>query len=444
MLCKFFYLIIFVMNFKFYDMAFKTKFFIRVSKKHDEVNLRIRVTNGRKFDLWALTGYQINPDFWNNDKGMIRQRAEFKNSKQFERKLTELSDFIKDEYYNISDDKANNDWLNTVIDKFHNPQKYITTKQMTFFEYLEYFVNNSDKRLTGNGKPIGKSIRQEYRTSQKYLTEFAEYQNNVFDFADIDLEFYNDFVNFMRTEKKINTNTIGRRIRTLKTILNQATEDGQNNCFKYKSKRFKAYSEESENTYLNKQELMQLYEYDLTDKPYLDRVRDLFIVACYTGLRFSDLHKLKPENITDDILYLKQTKTGDKIEVPIHSIVWEIINKYNGTLPSMISNQKFNDYIKIASRLAGIDAKFTKTITENGLSFDKTYCKYEVISSHTARRSFCTNAYYDRIPTSIIRKISGHKTESAFLTYIKADVGESAKKVLEIWRSNGEHLKRIK
>jgi integrase len=432
-------------NFKITAMAFKTKFFIRTTKKHGETRLRIRATNGRKFDLWALSGFQIDINFWNNDKGIIRQRVEFTNSRQFEKQLTDLADHVKNEYFNLADDsKINNDWLNEVVDRFHNPEKYNQSKkQMSFFEYLEYFIKQSDKRLNDNGNVISNKRKIDYKITRNYLIDFAEYTGKRFDFADIDLEFYTDIVAYLRDIKGLAPNTIGKFIKVLKTVLNQAVEDGQNHYLKYKSKRFKAISEETENIYLNKQELQQLYDFDFSDKPYLERVRDLFIVACYTGLRFSDLHKIKSENIVDDILYLKQTKTGDKIELPIHNVVYEILNKYNGVLPEKISNQKFNDYIKTASRLAGIDAKFTKQVTENGLSFDKKFAKYELISSHTARRTFCTNCYNDGIPTNIIRKISGHKTESAFLTYIKADVGESAKKMLEIWNKN-EPLRRVK
>ncbi len=428
-------------------MAFRLKFFIRTSKKtQNEVNLRIRISNGRKFDLTALTGFQIKPEYWNNEKSQIRQRAEFKNSKQFERQLTDLADHVKNEYFNLADDsKINNDWLNEVIDKFHNPEKYNQSeKQMTFFEYLEYFINNLHKRRNQHtNKVIGIQIKKEYKTTQKYLYSFADHIGQKFDFIDIDMEFYNNYLDFMQTEKNLNNNTIGKRIRTLKAILNQATEDGQNQYAKYKSKRFKAFSEDVENVYLNKQELMQLYDYDLSYKPYLERVRDLFIVACHTGLRFSDLHKIKADDIVDSILFTNQTKTGDCVEIPIHNVVYEILNKYNGVLPNKISNQKFNSFIKTASRLAGIDAKFTKKITEKGLTRDKKFAKYELISSHTARRTFCTNAYNDGIPPYDIMKISGHKTESQFLTYIKADKGESARRVLEIWNKN-EPLRRVK
>ena len=137
---------------------------------------------------------------------------------------------------------------------------------------------------------------------------------------------------------------------------------------------------------------------------------------------------------------MKQQKTGKKAVIPINGIVWDIINKYDGKLPKPISNQKFNVYLKEAAKLAGLNSTFVKTVNENGMRIEKKYPKHEVISTHAARRSFCTNAFKDGIPTLHIMSISGHRTEKAFLKYIKVDGEEHAKKVLQMWQKQGEHL----
>ena len=120
------------------------------------------------------------------------------------------------------------------------------------------------------------------------------------------------------------------------------------------------------------------------------------------------------------------------------------MEKYYGKLPKPISNQKYNDYLKEAAKLAELNSIFIKTVSINGMKVEKKYPKYKLISSHTARRSFCTNAYKDGIPTLSIMAISGHKTEKAFLKYIKVDGEEHAKKVLEMWQKNGEFIKVVK
>ena len=113
---------------------------------------------------------------------------------------------------------------------------------------------------------------------------------------------------------------------------------------------------------------------DLSGNPSLDRVRDLFLVGCYTGLRFSDFSRLTPKNIADGFIEIEQSKTGDSVVIPVHSVIKKIIKKYNG-LPPTISNQKFNTYLKdiceTVPSLKGHRIKdYNKSRKENN-------CKYE-------------------------------------------------------------------
>ena len=439
-------------------MATKIKFFVtnpkvkkESKKKSDEVNILVRFSNGRQFDLTAISGQQIKPDFWNNDTGKVRNVAAFKDSDKFQDKLEKLETYIKDEFKSTPDKTAiNKDWLNTTIDKFYNPGKYLQDNK-TLFGFIKYFIENEDKRTNiETGKTLSFKTKQEYHTTFSYLKRYAEKFGEP-DFSDIDLEFYQRFVDFLRNYKikdkdgnivkpGLAVNTIGKRIKTLKTFLNDATEKGINHYSKFKSKNFKKLTEESDNIYLTKDELKQFYLYDFSQKPYLERVRDLFIIGCWTGLRFSDLKQLTPDRMKSDFIKLKQHKTGEPVVIPIHYTVKEIHKKYNGKLPEPISNQKFNDYLKEAAKIAGINSIFIKTSSEKGFRIEKKYPKHELISSHTARRSFCTNAYKDGIQTLSIMAISGHKTEKAFLKYIKVEPEEHAKKVLQMWQRNGEFM----
>ena len=413
----------------------KTKFFIRISGKSKQANIRVRFYQGRLFDLTANTTKQINPNYWNNEKGIVRQRAEFVEAESLQKELDNLKSSILNEYNNTTDKtKINKDWLRSTIDKHYNPEKYLQTD--TLFGYIEHFINNSKTRInTKTGNPVTYKMRREYIVTFRYLKEFAK-KNSKPDFIDIDLDFYQQFVEFLR-KKGLATNTIGKKITVLKIFLNAAFEDGINHYQKYKSRKFTALTEESDNIYLTKSELTQFYEFDFTYKPYLERVRDKFIVASWTGLRYSDLQQISTDKIQGNFIELKQKKTGKKVIIPIHNTVKEILKKYHGSLPKAISNQKYNEYLKEAAKLAGINETFIKTTSYNGMRHEKKYPKHELISSHTARRSFCTNAYKDNIPTLAIMAISGHKTEAAFLKYIKADGKEHAEKVLQAWNKSG-------
>lgn len=418
-------------------MAIKIKYFIRTSKitTKEEVNIRVRFSNGRKFDLTALTKYQIKPEFWNNEKGTVRHRIDFNNNKSFAKNLEDLKSFIKNEYYKVGDDYLiNSDWLASIINAFHRPNKNIKNEN-TLFNYIQNFIDNADKRINpATGNPVSYKVIREYNVTFEYLKDYAKTYNEP-SFNEIDQTFYSQFVDLLR-KHKLSNNTIGKKIQTLKTFLNSATQDGINKSLKYKSSHFKTLKEESDNIYLTKEELKKLYECDLRSKPHLERVRDLFIIASWTGLRYSDLKQITKSKIKEDILTLRQSKTTKKVVIPLHPTVIEILKKYQWVLPQPLTIQKYNEALKIVAKSAKINSIFIKTTTKGGVRIEKQYAKHEIISSHAARRSFCTNAYKDNIPTLAIMSISGHKTETAFLKYIKVEGEEHAAKVLNFWKDN--------
>jgi len=142
----------------------------------------------------------------------------------------------------------------------------------------------------------------------------------------IRLDFYADFTLYLQS-LKLSVNTIGHKIQTLKTWLNEATEKGLN-----KSHRFKAITEETENIYLSNKELELLYRAELPNER-LTRVRGLLLIGAYTGLRFSDFTSITAENIRFNTLHIEQQKTGKKVSIPLHPIVLEIWKKYGEQLP---------------------------------------------------------------------------------------------------------------
>lgn len=438
-------------------MAAKIKFFIsknrgkaKSKKKSDEVNILIRFSNGRKFDLIALSQQQIKPVYWNNDSGKVREIAAFNDRDKLQKRLDEIEQFVLNEFKDSPDKSAiDREWLNKAIDKYFNPSKY--SQGNTLFGYIQKFIDNSTKRINPHtGNPVCYKMRREYQVTFDYLKEYAKFYGEP-DFVDIDLEFYQRFVDFLRNYSKkdkegkivkigLAVNTIGKKVQTLKIFLNDATEQGVNNYQRFKSSKFKSLTEESENIYLTKDELKKFYEYDFSSRESLERVRDLFIVGCWTGLRYSDLSQITPDKIKDNLIHIKQRKTGGKVIIPLHYTVREILKKYDGKLPKQISNQKYNDYLKDAAKIAEINSIFVKTASEKGMNVEKKYKKHELISSHTARRSFCTNAYKDGVPAISIMAISGHRTERSFLKYIKVEPEDHANKVLKMWQSSGEFL----
>ncbi len=244
----------------------------------------------------------------------------------------------------------------------------------------------------------------------------------------IDLRFYDDWTNWMRTELDMATNTVGKYIRTLKTFMNAATEEGINTNRAYQSARFRSLSEEADTISLTEEELDALYALDLSENPRLERVRDLFLVGAWTGLRFSDLQQVSPANISNGYLKALQEKTDQPVVIPILPVVKDLLDKYEGRLPKPISNQRFNQYLKEACKLCPLlQQQITLRRTKGGQRLETQLTKAEAVTTHTARRSFASNLYRRGLPAISIMAITGHRTEKQFLKYIKVGAEEHAK-----------------
>lgn len=129
----------------------------------------------------------------------------------------------------------------------------------------------------------------------------------------------------------------------------------------------------------------------------------------------------------NDVITSKTVKTGTIVDIPLHTVVKSILEKHNYNLPDVISNQKFNKYIKEVCTLASIDEAVFMDETKGSLKITKSIKKCDLVSAHTARRSFATNAFLGGVPPIQIMKITGHKTEKAFMSYIKISSKENAK-----------------
>jgi integrase len=163
-----------------------------------------------------------------------------------------------------------------------------------------------------------------------------------------------------------------------------------------------------------------------------------YVICCLLvviqACAFSDYSILKPEQIRDGFIETKQVKTGDSVVIPIHPTVEKILKKYGGKLPPSLSNQKTNDHLKeLGKLLPSLQKTTTKTFTKGGVKVTETYHKWELVSSHTARRSFATNEYLAGMQTVTIMAITGHRSEKSFLGYIKLTPNEHAKLLKSHW-----------
>jgi len=416
-------------------------FFIRTTQKNKPANIRCRLRAGREVDIYGNTHIKVLPSNWNSRNETIKELVSFETREKFVRLKNILNEIILDKTtddFNSSPEKEMN-WLQYQIEKFHNPKKFQGIQ--TLFEFIDDFIEKAPTRLKRDGQPVCYKMQREYSRTFQLLKEFAQTNGFEPDFNDIDLDFYEEFLSFLQN-KNLAANTIGKKIQTLKIFLNAATDRGLNHNLKFKNK-FYAISEESDTVYLTVAELKKLWEYDLSNNQRLETVRDLFLIGCWTGCRYSDYKQINYQNIRGEYIFIEQQKTVNKVVIPVHPVVRDILEKYNGELPKVISNQKFNKYMKEVVKNVGINELIEKSITRGGLRLKKRCPKYELVSSHTARRSFATNLYKQGFPSRSIMKISGHKTEQAFLKYIRVTDQEHAELLMNFWKDNGVHMKIV-
>ena len=279
------------------------------------------------------------------------------------------------------------------------------------------------------------------RTMKKHLLSFQEYMGYKITFDRFTAVFYEQFVRYLTFEipvmrrkrllKGLRMNTVRKTIKQLKIFLKDRISKKiipyiDLGCFK-------SIEEDVAAVYLSRQELSRLYHLDLSQNPSLVKYRDLFIVGCLTGFRFSDYSTLHSSQLQDGMLHVRQCKTGKIVVVPLREEArFILVEKYNMQLPR-VSMVNLNFYIKEVARLAGIREPITLTHKRGNLLMSETRPKFAWVSSHTARRSFCTNEYLSGTPSDLIMTISGHRSDAAFKKYIKADNLQKASLIKKIW-----------
>ena len=337
------------------------------------------------------------------------------------------------------------------LDKYTKPtaKPLIETPLIpSFIGFVNQFIEDSPNRTnTQTNTLLSKKTIQKYVATQKHLERF---EKDVFKkklmFENIDLSFHSRFTAYLQA-KQFKPNTIGKYIAIVKCFLNEAALQGFTVNREYKSKHFKVQKEDVENIYLSEKELKTLLAFDLSDKPRLEKIRDLFLVGCWTGLRFSDWSNLKPENIKGDLIVLETVKTKTPLKIPLHPVVIQILERHKGILPQCPKEQNVNDYLKELGKMVGFTESIERYETRGGKRDAFIYEKWELITTHTARRSFATNAYKMGMPSLMIRAITTHKTEAAFMKYIKVTNEENADMMRKFWekveQNPSEQLRKV-
>ena len=424
-------------------------FIVKSERKSQPAPVYLRFRDGRSTDVIVPTPERVFPEYWSNKTQTFKQRIFYtevfqeKDKVTLEKTFSRMRDFVLKELPGLKGRKVSKEWLKSAIDKFNDIKE---PGSETLSQYINRFIDEAT-----TGKRLFKGKRYTFSTIKNYKgfeVQFNEYQGiyteerlkelnekqetprplKRIDFEDITIDFYNDFLSFFN-DKNYSPNTIGRHIKHLKVIMRVAKDEGLHNNSEFQRKGFESMAVPVDNVYLNESELKKIFELDLSGSNHLEIARDVFLCGCYTAQRYSDYSRISKEHLRNysgrEVIEIIQQKTGEKCIIPIRPELKYILEKYGYNLPRT-HEQKVNKYIKDVVGMAGITDNINFEKNRGGMKIKTSLPKNELIKTHSARRSGCTNMYLAGIQPIDIMKISGHKTEREFLKYIKVSKEETA------------------
>lgn len=288
-----------------------------------------------------------------------------------------------------------------------------------------------------------------YNTTRNYLSVYNhikafndQYSYNI-TFDGINFNLYHDLIEYCTEDCSLSNNSVSSVIKNLKVFLKYAEEVGVKVNQDYL--KFKCSYKNPERIFLDWEEIKKLQKLDLRKRKSLEHVRDIYLFSCYTGLRYGDIVKLKPEHIYEikqgkekvKVIRIIQEKTKDNLELALNDYAKEIIEKYEGkflnALP-VISNQKTNDHLKEIGELAKLTTPVNRVKHVGGKRIDSFVPKYELLTMHTARHTFATLSLQKNMPVEVLQKILGHKKISNTMIYGKIVESHKHKQMLDVWK----------
>jgi hypothetical protein len=420
----------------------RTKFYFRETKTKKTIYFEYRneITRFRGSTPFKLK----NIADWDEKKCKLKIPSTISNASNINEKLDSiLNKFEKHLMENNNFDNITNNECRIIYDSIQNElfgkqiketQAPIIVTSYNVISYFEHYIEHFTKSPSqSTRKLIKKNSMKGYTSSKKVIENYMTEKNiKKLNFDDINRNFYVDFYEYLLDEN-YSLNYIGTIIQKLKTIMKSSFDFDYHNNLEFQKSYFSKVNEAINHPYLNLEELELISNLALEDEQD-ENIRDVFIIQCNSGMRIQDLLDFikNPEfvNVNNKaiLLHKEQGKTNTDVYAPLNKQIQKILDKRNGELPKYIHQNKINKRIKEICRKANIITPFTIKRTEGRERKTFTKPKCEFIATHTARRSFCTNAYMAGIPPHLIMLISGHKTEKTFMLYIKAELKLKASK----------------
>ena len=396
----------------------------------ENVPIRMRVNFASK-RIEFTTGYRIDAEKWDTDKQRVRNGC----TNKLKQSASEINDSLLGYYtevqeifkkFEVEEIMPTPEQIKEAFNALHKPIEEVKPRKSTpnaFYKVFDEFV-----RDCGRQNDWTDSTYEKFAAVKNHLMNFRD--GLTFDF--FDEKGLNDYVTYLRDVKEMRNSTIGKQLSFLKWFLRWAFKKGlhQNNA--YDSYKPKLKSTQKKIIFLTWEELNKLREFEIpAAKQALDRVRDVFLFQCFTGLRYSDVFNLRRSDIKGDYIEVTTVKTSDSLIIELNNHSKAILDKYKDVafeddkvLP-VITNQKMNDYLKELAELAGIDEPVRQTYYRGNERIDEVTPKYALLGTHAGRRTFICNALALGIPPQVVMKWTGHSDYKAMKPYI--DIADDIK-----------------
>lgn len=400
--------------------------------KESLIYFRTFFVNENKNFIYS-TGEKILPSEWdfknrqpNNINGRTKKAEHHRSIKN---QLDRYSSFfieIVNRYKNINEELT----TDIIKQRFDEEFKKVKIKDDFFRIYDEFIV---EKENDYSGKSISLSTKKRYEYNRKLLIDFQKSNNIKLTLGNFDEKTYNKFLKFCIEDKDHSANTVHRNIGLLKTFLFWSLQKKYtyNNSFIQFKKPPKFRTDEIA---LNIEQVEEIFKHDFSKNKRLEKVRDLFVFGCTTGMRFGNYSRISKEDIQGDFIRVIDLKSKSKsLSIPLNSISREILEKYNFNLPT-ISNQKTNQFIKEVFKELEFNENIKKTMKYGDELIEKKSEFWERISSHTARRSFITIMKNKRIPDKVIMSYTGHTSLEVFNAYYRPSEDDKVNYMIEVFK----------
>ena len=384
-----------------------------IQSKKDDAPIYVRFRDGRTIDLKVKTNFFVNPKEWNQEKEAPRHTKTVL-LKNLDTDLSNLKSKIK-ESFNSSDREGKNidsEWLREII--FPSKTTTLPNKLVPYFTYYILLKGNS----------ITPNTIKKIKSYKKFLIKFEKNKKKNYQINEIDLAFQQRLLEYSE-ENCYHNNYISDVLKYVKTICKNAKTNGVKVNPQTESLSIKKTKVPF--TYLTEQDIEKIEIFDFK-ADYLDNVRDWLLISCETGQRVSDFMRFDNFMVKDattpkgkkiKILEFSQKKTDKQMGIFLTPKVEKILLKRNGQFPRKISEQRYNEYVKIVCEEAGINEIVEGSMKdkESKRQITGKFEKYKLICSHTGRRSFASNNYM-KYPIGYLKSQTGHTSERTFLDYI--------------------------